>query len=127
MTIKKVALRLKHERLERRRMHARKRMFGTPERPRLIVYRSNRHIYSQLRDDVSARTIAGCSTMTPALREAVAGASGKIEQARIVGEHLARLAKEKGIKVVAFDRNGRKYHGRVKALADGARAGGLEF
>ena len=127
MTIKKVALRLKHEKLERRRMHVRKRMFGMPERPRLIVYRSNRHIYSQLRDDVSARTIAGCSTMTPALREAVAGASSKIEQARIVGEHLARLAKEKGIKVVSFDRNGRKYHGRVKALADGARAGGLEF
>lgn len=127
MTDRRVALRKKRKQLLRRRKHGRKRLYGSAERPRLVVYRSNRHIYVQLVDDLDRQTITGCSTLTPALLENIAKFPSKIEQAKLVGEHLAVLAKEKGISSVAFDRNGRKYHGRLKALADAARAGGLDF
>ena len=127
MTDGRVAHRAKKKQLLRRRKHGRKRLYGSADRPRLIVYRSNRHIYVQLVNDIDRRTITGCSTLTPVLLEKVAKSSCKIEQAKLVGEHLSVLAGEKGIKCIAFDRNGRKYHGRVKALADAVRAGGLDF
>lgn len=104
-----------------------KKLHGIAERLRLVVYRSNNHIYAQIVDDVQQRTITGCSSLTPGLREKIASSDGKTAKAKVVGEYIAGLAKEKGITKVAFDRNGRRYHGRVRALAEGARAGGLEF
>lgn len=117
----------KRRRLQRRRMHVKKKVYGTPERQRMVVYRSNRHIYVQIIDDINHRTIVGCSTLTPILREKISKDTSKIDQAKIVGEHIAALAKEKGVNKVSFDRNGRSYHGRAKALAEGARSGGIEF
>jgi large subunit ribosomal protein L18 len=110
-------------RLARVRRHARvrKRIRGTAERPRLAVYRSNRHIYAQLIDDLSARTLAAAS-------DAEAKASGdKKASAKAVGQLIAERAKQAGIETVVFDRGGRLYHGRVAALADGAREGGLQI
>ncbi|HEY74765.1 MAG TPA: 50S ribosomal protein L18 [Thermoflexia bacterium] len=111
---------------ERRRKHVRKKVFGTPERPRLNVFRSLRHIYAQVIDDTKGHTLASASTLDPEVRPQLDGLS-KVEQARIVGKVVAARALEKGITKVVFDRAGYKYHGRVKALADGAREGGLEF
>ena len=127
MSDSRVAVRKKLEGLARRKKHVAKKLFGNAERPRLVVYRSNRHLYAQIVDDISHRTLTGCSTLSPALREKVAGLKGKIEEANLVGKHIAELAKSKGIEQVAYDRNGRKYHGRTKALAEGAREGGLKF
>ncbi len=110
----------------RRRKHVRKRVSGTPERPRLSVFRSLRHIYAQVIDDTSGFTLASSSTLDPEVREQLDGLA-KVEQARVVGQVLARRALAQGVKQVAFDRGGYKYHGRVKALADGAREEGLEF
>ncbi|MCF7810370.1 50S ribosomal protein L18 [bacterium] len=127
MSDMKVALLRKQKRHQRRRLRVRKRVLGSADRPRLIVYRSNKHIYAQLRDDHGERTIIGCSTLTPELIEKLKNITGKIEKAKVVGEHLAKLAKDTMIEKVAFDRNGRRYHGRIKALADGARTAGLKF
>jgi large subunit ribosomal protein L18 len=127
MTDVRVTMRIKLERLQRRKQHGLKKLFGTSERPRLIVYRSNRHIFAQLVDDSTRTTITGCSTLSPAIHDQVAALKGKLEEAKLVGKQIAVLAKEKGIAMVAFDRNGRRYHGRVKALADGAREAGLQF
>jgi large subunit ribosomal protein L18 len=112
----------KTKRSARVRRHARVRtkVAGTSARPRLAVYRSNRHIYAQLIDDDAARTLASASD-----REVAGGGDGKIASARAVGELLAERAKQAGIQVVVFDRGGRLYHGRVAALADGAREKGL--
>lgn len=115
------------ERLERRKKHVRKVLLRNPIRPRLVVYRSNKHTYAALVDDVARRTITSCSTRSPAVRERIAGGAGKLAPARAVGERIAELASRHGITAVSFDRNGRKYHGRVKAVAEGARAGGLKF
>ncbi len=114
----------------RRKRRIRKKVVGTPERPRLTVFRSARHVYAQLVDDVSGKTITGVSSLTPSLREQVEALrkeKGKVEISKLVGKEIARVAKEKGIARVVFDRNGYVYHGRVKAVADGAREGGLEF
>ena len=111
----------------RRKKRVRKKVFGTPERPRLSVYRSLKHIYAQVIDDTNGITLVAASTLDPALREQLKGIKGKIEAARLVGKLVAERALEKGIKKVVFDRGGFKYHGRVKALADGAREAGLEF
>ncbi|NQT34598.1 50S ribosomal protein L18 [bacterium] len=127
MADRRVALRAKKKQLLRRKKHGRKRLYGSADRPRLVVYRSNRHIYVQLVNDIDRRTITGCSTLTPVLLDKLAKFSSKIEQAKLVGENISVLAKEKGISCIAFDRNGRKYHGRLKALADAVRAGGLDF
>ncbi len=118
----------KQKRLARLRRHrrVRKRVFGTPERPRLNVYRSLTHIYAQIIDDTVGHTLASASTIDREIRERVAGLP-KTEQARIVGRVLAERALAKGVTKVAFDRGGYKYHGRVKALAEGAREGGLDF
>ncbi len=111
----------------RRKKRIRKKVHGTPERPRLVVFRSAKHIYAQLVDDVNQKTLTGVSTVTPTLREELQGVSGKTEKAKIVGKAIAEKAKELGVTRVVFDRGGYRYHGRVKAVADGAREGGLEF
>jgi large subunit ribosomal protein L18 len=107
---------------QRRHRRVRGRVAGTPARPRLAVYRSNRGIYAQVIDDDAGRTLAAASTQT------LDGVSGsKSDLATAVGREVARRALEAGVERVVFDRGGYLYHGRVKALADGARAGGLEF
>ncbi len=112
----------KNRRRARIRLRIRKKLSGTSERPRLSVYRSNRHIYAQLIDDLAGHTLASASSFT------MGDASGKpVEASKRVGQALAERAKEAGIATVVFDRNGYKYHGRVKALAEGAREGGLQF
>lgn len=111
---------------ERRRKYVRKRLRGEPERPRLNVFRSERYIYAQVIDDRKGHTIAAASSLEPKLKEKM-GEAKPLEQARLVGETIAQRAIEKGVKQVVFDRAGYKYHGRIKSLADGARAGGLEF
>ena len=116
------------KRLARKRRHRRirKKLMGTPEKPRLNVSRSLNHIYAQVIDDYSGHTLAAASTLDPSLREE-ASQSSKSEVARRVGELLGERAQEKGITQVSFDRGGYKYQGRVKALAEGAREKGLEF
>jgi len=118
--------RVKTERRLRRHRRVRKKVLGTPERPRLCVRRSLRHIYAQVVDDMSGRTFAAASTLTPTIRDACRGVK-KVGAASLVGKEVARRAVEAGVKAVAFDRGGYKYHGRVRALADGAREAGLQF
>ncbi len=107
----------------RRHRRVRKRVRGTPERPRLAVYRSNRYIYAQVIDDTKGHTLASASSQEPELR----GSTLSVATAAKVGELIAVRAKEAGISSVVFDRGGYKYHGRIKALADAAREAGLEF
>jgi len=111
---------------ERRHRRIRKRVVGTPERPRLNVFRSLKHIYAQIIDDSRGHTLVAASTLEPEVRAQINGMS-KVEQASVVGRVLAQRAREVGIRQVVFDRGGYKYHGRVKALAEGAREGGLVF
>ncbi|MBQ7584746.1 MAG: 50S ribosomal protein L18 [Desulfovibrionaceae bacterium] len=108
-----------------RKIRIRKKIHGTAERPRLVVFRSNVHIYAQIIDDSKGQSLAQASTL--ALKKAETGLHCNIAGAKRVGQEIARLAKEKNITKVVFDRNGYIYHGRVKAVADGAREGGLEF
>jgi len=110
----------------RRRYHVRKKAFGTPERPRLSVFRSNRHIYAQIVDDVAGVTLISVSTRSKGLCEELPG-SGNCKAAEVVGEAIAKQAHGVGIKCVCFDRNRYKYHGRVKALSEAARKAGLIF
>ncbi|MDA8343299.1 MAG: 50S ribosomal protein L18 [Actinomycetota bacterium] len=114
----KVALRL------RRHTRVRKRISGTGARPRLAVFRSNKHITAQVIDDEAGRTLAAASTVEPDLR---GSSGGNVEAARAVGALVARRARDAGVTTVVFDRGGFAYHGRVAALADAARAEGLEF
>ena len=107
----------------KRHIRVRGKISGTPERPRLDVFRSNANIYAQIIDDVNGVTLASASTLDKEFE----GATGNCEAANKVGKLLAERAAAKGIKVVVFDRGGYVYHGRVAALADGAREGGLEF
>ncbi len=110
----------------RRRYHVRKTVVGTPERPRLSVFRSNRHIYAQIIDDSAGVTLASCGTRNKNIREQL-DKSGNRAAAKVVGEFLARQALGVGIRCVCFDRNRYRYHGRVKSLADAAREAGLVF
>lgn len=110
----------------RRKRHVRKKVVGTAERPRLSVFRSNRHIYAQIIDDTVGATLASASTRTKSLRDQLPSA-GNRKAAEVVGEAVAKQALGVGIKCVSFDRNRCKFHGRVKALADGARKAGLAF
>lgn len=105
------------------KVRVRRKVQGTPERPRLAVYRSNKGIYAQIIDDENGRTLASASS----LKDKQANEVAKTEQARIVGQAIAEKAKAAGIASVVFDRNGYLYHGRVKALAEAAREGGLQF
>ena len=107
----------------KRHIRVRGKISGTPERPRLNVFRSNANIYAQIIDDVNGVTLASASTLDKEFE----GATGNCEAAKKVGQLVAERAKEKGISVVVFDRGGYVYHGRVAALAEGAREGGLEF
>ncbi len=109
-----------------RHRRLRRRVVGTPDRPRLSVFRSLRHIYAQVIDDTRGHTLVAASTREPEIASQVAGLK-RVEQSRVVGRVLAQRAREKGIVRVVFDRGGYAYHGRVKALAEGAREGGLEF
>jgi len=111
----------------KRKIRIRKKVFGTPDRPRLTVYRSLKHIYAQLVDDVAGRTLVAASSLSKDVQEAKKEIKGKIAVGKIVGVTLAKKALEKKIQKVVFDRNGYLYHGRVKAVADGAREGGLSF
>jgi large subunit ribosomal protein L18 len=108
----------------RRQVRGRKTVEGTPDRPRLVVTRSSRHISVQLVDDLAGRTLVSASSMEADLRSSEGDKSAK---AKKVGALVAERAREKGVATVVFDRAGNKYHGRVAALADGAREGGLEF
>ena len=107
----------------KRHIRVRGKISGTPERPRLSVFRSNANIYAQIIDDVNGVTLASAST----LDKEFDGAAGNVEAAKKVGKAVAERAKAKGIDTVVFDRSGYIYHGRVAALAEGAREGGLEF
>lgn len=109
-----------------RHRRIRKRVNGTAERPRMAVFRSHEHIYVQLVDDVAGRTLVAASTVEPTLKERTKGLK-PLEAARLVGETVAERSKAAGYAQVVFDRGGYLYHGRVQALADGARSGGLEF
>lgn len=110
---------------KRRHLRVRKKIFGTEERPRLCVYKSEKHIYAQIINDEEGHTLVAASTLDPAIRDSVTGVN--IESAKLVGNLIAKKALEKGIKKVTFDRGGYIYHGRVKALADAAREAGLDF
>ncbi len=110
----------------RRHARVRKNLSGTNERPRLAVFRSVAEIYAQVIDDAAGNTLVSASTVDKELREKIKGMK-KSEQAKLVGKTVAERAKSKGITAVVFDRGGFKYIGRVKALADGAREGGLQF
>ncbi|MBW3589381.1 MAG: 50S ribosomal protein L18 [Actinobacteria bacterium] len=114
--------RVRQQRLRRHR-RVRKKVHGSSERPRLVVFRSNKHLYAQVVDDLGGRTLAAASSLDPSIREKTKGN----EQPAEVGKLVAQRAKEKGIKSVVFDRGGYMFHGRVKALADAARQEGLEF
>lgn len=116
-TTRNAARKKRHQRI-RRKVH------GTSERPRLTVYRSNKHIYAQLIDDEAGHTVISASTNE---KDASLDHTSNIEAAKYVGEQIAKRAKDAGIETIVFDRSGYKYHGRVKALADAAREAGLQF
>ncbi len=114
----------KQELRRRRKAHIRKKVEGSQARPRLSVYRSLNHIYAQVIDDMSGKTIAAASTLSPELKD---GKGKKRELAKEVGKLVAKKCQEKQIAAVVFDRNGFMYHGRIAAVAEGAREGGLKF
>jgi large subunit ribosomal protein L18 len=116
----------KAKRKLKRKARIRGKVKGTATKPRLSVYKSLKHIYAQMIDDEKMITLATASTVSKDLAGKISGKS-KTESASMVGEVIAKLAKEKGVETVAFDRNGNPYHGRVKALADAARKAGLKF
>jgi len=116
----------KAQKRQRRKYHQRKRISGTPERPRLSVFRSNSHIYAQAIDDVNGVTLAASSDLDVGVKGGIDG-KDKSEVAKLVGESVAKKLVEKKVTTVVFDRNGFIYHGRVKAVAEGAREAGLEF
>ncbi len=116
----------RREQREKRRRRIRGKISGTAERPRLSVFRSNKHVYAQVIDDVRGHTLAAASTVDAALRPQL-DSHTKVDEAKLVGRLIAERARAAGVSQVVFDRGGYLYHGRVKALADAAREGGLEF
>ena len=112
--------------IQRRKYHVRKKVIGTPERPRLAVFRSNRHIYAQIIDDAAGLTLVSANTMNKSLRNSLKNCGDK-KAAGLVGETIAKQALGVGIQSVCFDRSEYKFHGRVKALAEAARKAGLSF
>lgn len=116
----------KKERVRKRHRRIRNKVFGTKERPRLSIYKSNKHVYAQLIDDTLAHTLLFCSTNQPNIRKGL-GKTWTREAAKKLGETVAKEALDKGIKKVVFDRGGNRYHGKVLAIAEGVRACGLEF
>lgn len=124
MSIRKVK---KYSTREKRKIRIRKKIYGTSEKPRLSVYRSLNHMYAQLIDDTQSLSLGTVSTKTKDLAGDLQAAEGKVAKAFIIGKAIAELAKSKNITTVVFDRSGYLYHGRIKAVADGAREGGLQF
>jgi large subunit ribosomal protein L18 len=122
-------IKTKDDRRQRIRYRIRRRVSGTVERPRLTIFRSVSHMYVQVVDDASGKTIASASTVEPSVKGALAkkARGGNVEGAKAIGKTIAERLIEKGVKRVVFDRNGFLYHGRVKAVADAAREAGLEF
>jgi large subunit ribosomal protein L18 len=121
-----MAIKTRNQARNRRRVHVRRHLSGTPNRPRLSVYRSLVHIYAQVIDDQSGKTLAAASSLDREL-EASLSKMNKTDQAREVGKLIATRAHARGISKVVFDRGGYRYHGRVRALAEAARSSGLEF
>jgi large subunit ribosomal protein L18 len=117
----------KQKRLERRKWSLRSRLAGTPDRPRLSVFRSDKHIYAQVIDDLAGKTLVAVGSTDADVRGAELKNGGNVAAAKAIGKAIAQRAKAAGITKVAFDRGGRQYHGRIKALADAAREGGLQF
>ncbi|MCC6398479.1 MAG: 50S ribosomal protein L18 [Bacteroidetes bacterium] len=117
----------KLEHRHRTKKHIRLHLAGSAERPRLTVFRSLKHVYAQLVDDDQGKTLIGVSDLTEELAEQAKAAKGQVAVGKLVGQLVARRAKEKNIAQVVFDRNGFRYHGVIKAVADGAREGGLKF
>ena len=115
------------QRKARKIKRVRKNLFGTPEKPRLSVNKSLNHIYAQIIDDTQSQTLASASTLSKEIVDELGKAKSNLEKSKIVGNHVAKLAAEKKIEKVVFDRGINKYHGRVQAVAEGARAGGLKF
>ncbi len=113
----------KLRRRDQRKMHVRKNLEGTPERPRMTVFKSNRYLYVQVIDDLAGTTLAAASTLEESLKAVKANLEGGAK----LGEEIGKRLKDKKIGTVVFDRNGYKYHGIVKAIADGARKAGIEF
>lgn len=111
----------------RRHLRVRKKISGTPQRPRLAVFRSSQHIYAQVIDDTIGHTLAAASDLEPAVRAQISNGMTKTDVARLVGRLVAERARARGIEAVVFDRGGFLYHGRVQALADAAREAGLKF
>lgn len=111
----------------RSKIKIRKKISGSQEKPRLTVYRSLNNIYAQLIDDSAGTTIVSASTLSKEIAEDLKNTKGKISKSKLVGLLVAKKASEKNISQVVFDRNGYRYHGRIKAVADGAREGGLQF
>jgi large subunit ribosomal protein L18 len=122
-------IKTKKDRRVRIALRQRKRISGTPERPRLRVFRSVAHIYAQVIDDMSGQTLASASSSEPSLKTVFSGKTrgGNVEGAKALGKTIAQRLQEKGIKRVVFDRGGFLYHGRIKAVAEAAREAGLEF
>lgn len=122
----KIASRKSKKNLRHKRV--RRKISGSAERPRLSVFKSSKHIYAQIIDDVNGTTLVSASSQTPEIREALAKEKvKKVDAAKIVGKHLGELAVSKGIESVSFDRGGYPYHGRIKSFADAAREAGLKF
>ena len=113
-------------RREKKKIRIKKKIFGTAERPRVSVYRSLNQIYAQVVDDTTGKTLFSASSISKEIAEEVKKAKGKVAKAALVGELLAKKAKEQGIETVVFDRSGYAYHGRVKALCEGIRNGGIK-
>lgn len=116
-----------YKKRDRKKIRVRKHISGTAERPRLTVFRSLNQIYCQLIDDQSNKTLLSASTLSKEIKDELQKTKGKVEKGKLVGKLLADKAAEKGIKTVVFDRSGYRYHGRIKAVAEGAREGGLKF
>jgi len=110
-----------------RQLRVRKNVHGTPERPRLNIFRSNQNVYAQVIDDTVGKTLASASTLDPEIKGRLEGNGGNIDAAKIVGEVVAKRALAAGVTKVVFDRGGNLYHGRIAALAEAAREAGLEF
>jgi len=117
----------KRDRWYKKKVSIRRKVVGTPERPRFTVYRSAKHIYAQIIDDTTGKTLVSASTNSKDLREELRKATSKMDVCKKVGMYAAKRALEKNIQQVVYDRSGYLYHGRVKAVADGAREAGLKF
>lgn len=111
----------------RAKIRIRKKISGTTERPRMTIFRSLSQVYVQVIDDSTGNTLAAASSLSKELTDTIASTKGKVNKSKLVGQLIAKKAQEKSIKSVVFDRNGYQYHGRVKAIAEGAREGGLIF